>query len=70
MPRLCQYKYSLGIPQQGMHQHLWNVAVMDVFFTLLFVWILVNKFNLDFSLTASIIFFLGFLFHNLFCIKN
>ena len=70
MSRLCQYKYSLGVPKKGMHEHLLNVAVMDVLFTLLFVWFLVNKFNFDFSLTASIVFFLGFLLHYLFCINN
>ena len=35
LTNLCQYKNALGIPDKGVHFHLFGIAVMDVIMTII-----------------------------------
>ena len=66
----CQYKDSLGIPNQGVHKHFMGVAIVDVIMTILGAY-LFHLFT-GYSLWKCVLglFLLGILLHRLFCVRT
>lgn len=68
---LCKYKDSLGVPKQGIHSYrLFNIAIIDVLFTILGSFILSYILNKSFILIFILIFLLGIFLHKLFCVET
>ena len=67
---LCDYKNSLGIPGQGVHFHVFGVAIMDCIMTIIGGALLAYSFKWNYFWTIFILFILGILLHRLFCVKT
>ena len=67
---LCKYKNSLGIPGQGVHFHVFGIAIVDVVSTILGAWLLSKWTKVSFLYTTLGMFILGILLHKLFCVKT
>ena len=68
---LCKYKDSLGKPKEGIHSYrLFNIAIMDLIFTIIGSFILSYIFKKPFFLIFIIIFLLGIFLHKIFCVDT
>jgi uncharacterized membrane protein len=68
---LCKYKNSLGEPGKGIHSYrLFGVAIADVIMTIIGAYIISYFFKLSFVKTLIILFLLGIILHNIFCVKT
>jgi hypothetical protein len=74
---LCKFSNSLGIPNKGIHSiRLFNVAIIDVIFTILgafFLYYSINKLfkiKISFWIYLIVLFILGILLHKLFCVET
>lgn len=68
---LCKYKDSLGKPNEGIHSYrLFNIAIMDLLFTIIGSFILSYILNKSFFLIFIIIFLLGIFLHKIFCVDT
>jgi hypothetical protein len=66
----CNYKNALGIPGQGVHFHVFGIAIMDVIMTILGGSFLAYVFKWNYLWTIFIFFVLGIALHRLFCVKT
>jgi hypothetical protein len=66
----CNYKNALGIPGQGIHFHVFGIAIMDVIMTILGGAFLAYVFQWNYLWTIFIFFLLGIALHRLFCVKT
>ena len=66
LTNLCQYKNALGIPDKGVHFHLFGIAVMDVIMTIIGGALLAYIFKWNYFWTIIILFILGIILHRLF----
>ena len=68
---LCKYKDLLGKPDQGIHQYrIFNIAIVDVIFTIIGAFIISYLLKINFFITLLILFLLGIILHRLFCVKT
>ncbi len=68
---LCKYKSVFGEPGKGPHSYrIFNIAIVDVLFTVLFAWPISLVFNTSFSYTLIILFLLGIIMHRMFCVRT
>ena len=68
---LCKYKDLLGKPDQGIHQYrIFNIAIVDVIFTIIGAFIISYLFKTNFLVTLLILFLLGIILHRWFCVKT
>lgn len=68
---LCKYKSVFGDPGKGPHSYrIFNIAYVDVLFTVVFAWIISLVSNLSFAYTLIILFLLGIIMHRLFCVRT
>jgi hypothetical protein len=68
---LCEYKDIFGKPRQGAHSfRIFNVAVIDVFFTILAAFIVSYFANTNIYYTIIGMFVLGVISHRLFCVRT
>lgn len=67
---LCQYKNALGKPDEGIHFHVFGVAIIDVIFTIIGAYILSGLFNQSFIYVLIGLFLLGTFLHLLFCVDT
>jgi hypothetical protein len=68
---LCKYKDILGIPNEGVHKYrIFDIAINDVFLTIIVSLIISYIFNINFLLTLIILFLLGIILHRIFCVKT
>ena len=66
----CKYKNSLGVPNKGVHFHVFNIAIVDVIFTILGAFIISYLFHINFWLVLIILFLLGIILHRIFCVRT
>jgi hypothetical protein len=68
---LCQYKNIFGEPQKGVHSfRIYDIAVVDVLFTILAAYILYKKYNYNFIYCLLILFILSIFCHWIFCVDT
>lgn len=68
---LCKYKNALGIPNKGIHKYrLFNIAIVDVIFTIIGGFILSKTFNIKMYKITLFLFILGIVLHRLFCVRT
>lgn len=77
---LCKYKYSLGIPEKGIHKHYFGFALMDLLGTTIIAFLIMlvikrnNKIKMSHSMLYSIILLIlvsiGDVLHDIFCIYD
>ena len=68
---LCKYKSVFGEPGKGPHSYrIFNIAIIDVLFTVLFAWLISLVSNLSFTYTLIILFLLGIIMHRMFCVRT
>jgi hypothetical protein len=68
---LCKYKNIFGEPSTGVHRYrIFNIAVVDVVFTLLFAAIFSKWFNISFLYLSIGLFVLGIALHRTFCVRT
>ena len=69
-----EYRYIFGKEGEGVHSYrLFNIAIVDVLFTIIGAGIIsyIFKLNLlDFILITTIFFIAGIIFHYLFCVET
>ena len=71
MSGLCKYRNYFGKPGEGAHSYrLFNIAYIDVLFTVITAWIISHFFNLSFGYTLAILFLLGIVMHRMFCVRT
>ena len=71
MVDLCKYKDIFGKPNTGAHQYrFFNIAVIDVAFTIIFAYGISYFFDYPFIITLGILFLLGIILHRLFCVRT
>lgn len=71
MNYLCKYKDILGKPSEGMHSiRIFNIAIIDVIFTIIGAYLLSLYFNFKFSISLLFLFVLSIVFHKLFCVNT
>jgi len=71
MQDLCKYKDMFGAPNTGAHKYrLFNVAVIDVAFTILFGLLFSWLFGWNVWYTLGGLFLLGIVAHRLFCVRT
>lgn len=67
---LCKYKNALGIPGQGLHFHVFGVAIVDCIMTILGGALLAYLFKWSYFWTILILFILGIVLHRVICVKT
>jgi hypothetical protein len=69
---LCKYKSVFGEPGKGPHSYrIFNIAIVDVLFTILFAWLISLVFNTTtFIYNLIILFLLGIIMHRMFCVRT
>ncbi len=68
---LCKYKSVFGDPGKDVHSYrIFNIAIVDVLFTVIFAWLISLVFNTSFVYTLIILFLLGIIMHRLFCVRT
>jgi len=69
---LCKYKDIFGKPGQGAHAYrIYDIAIIDVFFTILAAFLIQRFFPLYSVLFILIcLFLLGIAFHRFFCVRT
>ena len=71
MNSLCKYKNIFGEVNKGVHKYrLFNIAIVDVTFTILLACIIKYYFNFQFIYILLILFIIGVICHKLFCINT
>ena len=61
----------LGKPGTGVHSiRVFNLAVMDILFTVIFAYVISKKFKKDFKLTLIACFVAGIILHRIFGVKT
>jgi hypothetical protein len=69
--KLCEYKDIFGSPNEGVHKYrIFNIAIVDVFLTIIISLIISNIFNLNFIITLIVLFLLGIIMHRIFCVRT
>lgn len=66
----CQYKDSLGIPNQGVHKHFMGIAIVDVIMTILGAYLFHRFTGYSFWKCLLGLFLIGILLHRLFCVRT
>jgi hypothetical protein len=61
-----KYKYALGVPGEGIHFHVFGIAIMDVVFTIAGAGLISYFSGVNFFLVCFLLFVLGFFMHLLF----
>jgi hypothetical protein len=69
---LCKYKDALGKPGQGVHSYrIFNIAVVDVLFTIIGAYIIYLFFpKINYFIILILLFILGIILHKMFCVKT
>jgi hypothetical protein len=68
---LCKYKNIFGRPGEGIHSYrLFNLAIVDVIFTVLGAMGLSYAFKTNFILSLILLFLTGIFFHKIFCVRT
>lgn len=68
---LCKYKNIFGVPNEGIHQiRLFDVALIDVFFTFLMALFICKKYNYKIWKIFFILILLSIMIHKLFCVDT
>ena len=68
---LCKYKNIFGEPNKGVHKYrLFNLAIVDVVFTILGAWLISYFFHTNFVFTLVGLFLLGIIMHRIFCVRT
>jgi hypothetical protein len=68
---LCKYKDIFGKPKEGAHSYrIFDVAIVDVAFTLLGAYLIARYFNLPLLHTTITLFILGIIIHYMFCVDT
>ena len=68
---LCKYRNVFGEPGKGAHKYRFmNVAIIDVLFTIIAVYIICWFTLWNFWITLAGAFLLGIFFHRLFCVRT
>lgn len=68
---LCKYSEYLGLPNQGIHSYrLFDVAIIDVIFTVIAAYFLARLFDRSFILCLVVLFIIGIVFHRVFCVRT
>jgi hypothetical protein len=68
---LCKYKEIGGIPGKGIHQYrIFNIAVMDVLFTILGAYLFAYFFKLPATYVIIGAFVAGIIAHRMFCVRT
>lgn len=68
---LCQYKNSLGIPNEGIHSYrLFGVAIVDVIMTFVGAFFVSKIFRTNYLRTTIALFILGIILHRAFCVET
>ena len=71
MDMLCKYKNIFGEPGKSVHSYrIFNIAIVDVVFTLIGAYLISNYFKISYILSCIILFSLGIIAHRLFCVKT
>ncbi len=68
---LCKYKNILGEPNKGIHSYrLFGVAIADVIMTIISAYLISYFFKQSFLKTLIILFLLGIVLHQVFCVRT
>ena len=68
---LCKYRSVFGDPGKDVHSYrFFDIAYVDVLFTILFAWLLSLVFSTSFAYNLIILFLLGIIMHRLFCVRT
>lgn len=66
----CEYKDSLGVPGEGVHFHVFGIAIVDVIMTIFGAFLLSYLFNESFVYLLIALFILSVFFHFIFCVDT
>lgn len=66
----CKYSTIGGIPGQGIHKHVFGIAIVDVVGTILGGWLFAYVFKYNVPITIFCAFVLGIIVHKLFCVNT
>ena len=67
----CKYKNIFGEPGKGAHSYrIFNIAIVDVLFTIILVYLICWFTNFPFWRTLVLTFIIGILAHRLFCVRT
>ena len=67
---MCDYKYALGIPGEGVHTHVFGVAIADCIMTVIGAWFFAKLLGWPFGYTLLGLFILGIILHRFFCVRT
>ena len=67
----CKYKDYLGKPGEGVHSYrFFDIAIIDVLFTIIGAYIISNVINASFINILFILIILGIIAHRIFCVDT
>jgi hypothetical protein len=66
----CNYKNTLGVPGEGVHFHIFGIAIMDCIMTIVGGGLIAYLFKLSYFWSILIFFILGIVLHRVFCVKT
>lgn len=68
---LCKYRNIFGEPNKGVHKYrLFNIAIIDLIFTLLFALIIKYYYNYNIYKIIICLLIISIIFHKLFCVDT
>ncbi len=71
MQSLCKYKDIFGKPNQGLHKYrIFNIAIIDLVFTIIVAYFISTQFKISFSKTFIILMIIAIIIHKLFGVET
>jgi hypothetical protein len=68
---LCPYKDIFGDPNTGVHQYkIFDISIVDTGLMIGVALLISKYYEQDFKLVLLILFMLGIILHNLFCVES
>ena len=67
---LCKYNNSLGKPNEGIHFHVFGIAIVDLFLTIVACYFLAKWRKWNFYMVFFIAVIIAILLHRLFCVNS
>lgn len=67
----CEYSDIFGRPNEGVHSiRIFNIAIVDLFLTILVAYIASIYFNKSFLIILLILLIIGIVLHRIFCVRT
>mgnify|MGYP001594651001 CR=1 FL=1 len=66
----CKYKNIFGKPKEGVHFHVFGIAIVDLSLTVLLAYLISRYKKINFLIVLTICMLVAIIIHYIFCVKT